>query len=108
MGPYPPPSPPPLHPPLSLSLVLRQPPLPSPPPSPPPLRQQDALEYFQYLLEQMARCEHANSERLDLASQPPTKAAFTFSYEDRVQVQCVCGGGGEGNNPRLAMAPLLP
>ena len=64
--------------------------LPLPLPPSPLLRQQDALEYFQYLLEQMARCEHANSERLDLASQPPTKAAFTFSYEDRVQVQCVC------------------
>lgn len=48
-------------------------------------RQQDALEYFQYLLEQIARCEHANSERLALSSQPPTKSVFTFSVEDRVQ-----------------------
>ena len=50
-------------------------------------RQQDALEFFQYLLEQVGRCEHANNERLNLAQLPPTKAAFTFKYEDRVQVR---------------------
>jgi len=50
-------------------------------------RQQDALEFFQYLLEQVGRCEHANSERLNLAQLPPTKTAFTFAYEDRVQVR---------------------
>ena len=50
-------------------------------------RQQDALEYFQYLLEQISRCERANADRLRLGEEiPATKAAFTFSYEDRVQV----------------------
>ncbi|GAX82603.1 hypothetical protein CEUSTIGMA_g10029.t1 [Chlamydomonas eustigma] len=48
-------------------------------------RQQDALEYFQYMLEQISRIEHANGERLSLSAIPPTKSAFTFSYEDRVQ-----------------------
>mmetsp|Transcript_62 Transcript_62/g.92 ORF Transcript_62/g.92 Transcript_62/m.92 type:complete len:885 (-) Transcript_62:589-3243(-) len=48
-------------------------------------RQQDALEYFQYLLEQMTRCEHANSERLGLSSSPPSSSSFLFGFEDRVQ-----------------------
>ncbi len=48
-------------------------------------RQQDALEYFQFLLQQINRCEHANGERLGLPSAPPTKAAFAFSFEERVQ-----------------------
>ncbi|KAG1658938.1 hypothetical protein FOA52_007130 [Chlamydomonas sp. UWO 241] len=48
-------------------------------------RQQDALEYFQHLLAQVSRCEHANGERLGLSSAPPTKGLFTFEYEDRVQ-----------------------
>eukprot|EP00798_Chlamydomonas_sp_ICE-L_P030886 gene30886-35934_t len=54
-------------------------------------RQQDALEYFQYVLEQIGRCEHANTERLDLASGPSTKSLFGFTFEDRIQ--CLGSGG---------------
>lgn len=48
---------------------------------------QDAVEYFQHLLEVMARSERASGGRLgdnvpDLA---PTSAAFQFAVEDRVR-----------------------
>lgn len=48
-------------------------------------RQQDAVEYFQHLLELITRSEHSNSERLALNEQPPAATAFNFKVEDRIQ-----------------------
>ena len=42
------------------------------------LTAQDAVEYFQYLLEIISRTEHSAAARLGGADVPPTAAAFTF------------------------------
>jgi hypothetical protein len=46
---------------------------------------QDAVEYFQHLLEVMTRAERAAGGRLSSPGEPPTAAAFGFQVEDRVQ-----------------------
>lgn len=46
---------------------------------------QDAVEYFQYLLEVMSRAERAAGQRLAPPGALPTAAAFNFRIEDRVQ-----------------------
>ena len=45
---------------------------------------QDAVEYFQHLLEVMSRAERSVGQRLD-ATHPPTASAFDMAMEDRVQ-----------------------
>ena len=50
--------------------------------------QQDAVEYFQHLLETMTRAERAAGSRL--SEGPPTAAQFTFELEDKVT--CVDSG----------------
>ena len=46
-------------------------------------RQQDAAEFFQYVLEQLERRERADAARL--RPDCPLARAFTFEFEDRVQ-----------------------
>ena len=46
-------------------------------------RQQDAVEFFQHLLEQLQRRERADAGRLGGARS--TAAAFAFDFEDRIQ-----------------------
>lgn len=49
--------------------------------------QQDALEFFQYLLELMTRAERAAGARLGPdAAGAPTADAFAYQLEDRKQV----------------------
>ena len=52
-------------------------------------RQQDAVEFFQHLLEQLQRRERADAGRLGGA--PCVASAFAFDFEDRVQ--CPQSGG---------------
>lgn len=47
--------------------------------------QQDAREYFQYLLDVMTRSERTSMQRLGRPNQPPTADAFNFELEDRIQ-----------------------
>ncbi len=50
---------------------------------------QDALEYFQHLLELMTRAERAAGSRLsggDVAAVGPSAEVFAFQLEDRKQV----------------------
>ena len=51
-------------------------------------RQQDAVEYFQHLLDVMTRAERANSARL--SEGPPTAEQFGFAIEDKIT--CVESG----------------
>jgi len=51
-------------------------------------RQQDAVEYFQHLLDVMTRAERAASSRVSAG--PPTAAQFTFEIEDKLT--CVESG----------------
>ncbi|KAG2435345.1 hypothetical protein HXX76_007418 [Chlamydomonas incerta] len=64
-------------------------------------RQQDAAEYFTHLLEQIARAEHTQAQRLGISAggggggsaglgSQPLPAAFRFNLQDRVQ----CGESG--------------
>ena len=46
---------------------------------------QDAVEYFQHLLEVLSRAERSAGQRLGPAATKPTAAAFRFQVEDRVQ-----------------------
>lgn len=46
---------------------------------------QDAVEYFQHLLEVLSRAERAAGQRLGPAGNVQTAAAFSFQVEDRVQ-----------------------
>ncbi|CAL5228914.1 g12137 [Coccomyxa viridis] len=48
-------------------------------------RQQDAVEYFQHLLNIINRTEHGAAARLGGASLPPTAAAFTYLVEERTE-----------------------
>lgn len=49
---------------------------------------QDAMEYFQHLLELMARAERTAAARLGAApSDSATSDAFRFGLENRIQVQ---------------------
>ncbi|BDA47746.1 Ubiquitin carboxyl-terminal hydrolase 5 [Coccomyxa sp. Obi] len=48
-------------------------------------RQQDAVEYFQHLLDVLSRAERSVGDRLGPAAGLPTVAAFGFQVEDRVQ-----------------------
>ncbi|EIE18246.1 ubiquitinyl hydrolase [Coccomyxa subellipsoidea C-169] len=48
-------------------------------------RQQDAVEYFQHLLEVLSRAERSTGQRLGPAAPQPTATAFGFQVEDRVQ-----------------------
>lgn len=52
--------------------------------------QQDAREYFQFLLEVMTRAERSSMHRLGQPHQSPTADAFKFELEDRIQ--CVESG----------------
>ena len=50
---------------------------------------QDALEYFQHLLELMTRAERAAGSRLgggDISAAGPSAEVFSFQLEDRKQV----------------------
>ncbi|KAL3152058.1 hypothetical protein ABBQ32_001169 [Trebouxia sp. C0010 RCD-2024] len=47
--------------------------------------QQDAREYFQYLLDVMGRAERTSMQRLGQPDQPATADAFKFELEDRIQ-----------------------
>jgi ubiquitin carboxyl-terminal hydrolase 5/13 len=51
-------------------------------------RQQDAVEYFQHLLDVMTRAERAAGSRVSVG--PPTAAQFTFEIEDKLT--CVESG----------------
>lgn len=51
-------------------------------------KQQDASEYFQYLLDLIARSERTNMERLAASiSRCPTSELFEFQFEKRFQSQ---------------------
>lgn len=54
----------------------------------PSMPAQDAVEYFQHLLDIIARSERASADRLGGAAAaqppPPTAAAFQFAIEDRI------------------------
>lgn len=55
---------------------------------PRPSAPQDALEFFQYLLELMTRAERAAGVRLGCdAGGAPTADAFAYQLEDRKQVR---------------------
>ena len=54
-------------------------------------RQQDAVEYFQHLLEVMTRAERAGKARMGGAAAAPTAAQFEFEFEERVR--CEESGG---------------
>ena len=50
-------------------------------------RQQDASEYFQYLLDSIEKSERSNSSRLLEPSSAPTSQLFQFEYEKRLQCE---------------------
>lgn len=54
-------------------------------------RQQDAVEYFQHLLEVMTRAERAGKARMGGDAAAPTAAQFEFEFEERVR--CEESGG---------------
>ena len=54
-------------------------------------RQQDAVEYFQHLLETANRAERKHAARLGGADEPSTASTFEFEMEERV----ACDGSGQ-------------
>lgn len=68
-------------------------------------RQQDAVEYFQHLLETMTRAEFAAKDRLAGAPGGPTAAQFEFDVEERVA--CVESGAVKYNVRKENVLPLM-